>query len=324
MSGLPEALATERTGEIEVEAARCQICGGEPGHQVAAGRDYEYRTSTSTFTFVACRDCGHVFLHPRPTTRMAAAIYPAHYYTVSGSHRSASLSLLGRIKDRVLVRRLRHVLPSVPRGGRVLEIGAGDGALLLALRGVRPDLRLHAVDLRFAPARRRTLEEHGIACIEGLLEDAPLPLSCDLIVMNQLIEHLWDLDGGLRKIAAALRTGGVVSLATPNLDGYDRAWFGASTWGGYHFPRHLNLFTADSLAEFLRRHGLRTVARASLAAPLIWLATCQNAAGRRGWRLRWFLTEANLPLLSLFTVFDLLMTVAGRSTSNQQMVAARA
>ena len=322
MSG-SSALRTALAGEIELEAVRCVVCGGLPGAAVAAGCDYEYLTSPATFTFVACRDCGHVFLHPRPTRGMAAAIYPAHYYTVSGSHRSASLSLLGRIKDRVVLRRLRHVLPSLRQGGRVLEIGAGDGALLLALRATRPDADLHALDLRFAPEHRAALERQSVRCIEGLLEDARLPSDCDLIIMNQLIEHLWDLEGGMRKVAAALRPAGLVSVATPNLDGYDRRWFGASSWGGYHFPRHLNLFTGDSLAGFLQRHGLRAVGRSSLAAPLIWLATCQNVAGRRGWRLRWFLRESNLPLLSVFTLFDLAMAAAGRATSNQQLVAAR-
>jgi len=58
-------------------------------------------------------------------------------------------------------------------------------------------------------------------------------------------------------------------------------------------------------------------------APLIWLATSQNIAGRYGVRARWFLTESNLPLLATFTTLDLLMSALGRPTSNQQVIAVR-
>jgi SAM-dependent methyltransferase len=254
---------------------------------------------------------------------MASVIYPSNYYTVSGTHQSASLSVLGRIKDRILVRRLAHVLPLLPPSGRVLEIGAGDGSLLAALRKARPDARLFALDLRFAPARATALEAMGIECIEALLEHSSLPSGCDLVIMNQLIEHLWELDGGLQKISGAVRTGGLISIATPNLDGYDRNWFSRTAWGGYHFPRHLNLFTPASLGRLLARYGFRAVSHANLAAPLIWLATAQNIAGARGVRGRWFLTESNLPLLTVFTALDLFMATLGRSTSNQQIVAIR-
>ena len=317
------AIERETQTDIEVEETRCAVCGGQPEGIVASGYDYEYHTSRARFSFVQCRECDHVFLNPRPTTRMAGAIYPAHYYTVSGAHRSASLSLLGRIKDRVLVRRLGHVLPTLPSGGRVLEIGAGDGSLLVALRTARPDASLYALDLRFAPERASILRSHGIECIEGLLEDAALPQDCDLVIMNQLIEHLWDLAGGLRKIARAVKPGGRLSIATPNLEGYDRKLFGKSVWGGYHFPRHLNLFTRGSLGKLLERFGFQPAASIDLAAPLIWLATCQNLAERRGLRIRWFLTESNLPLLAAFTAADLAMAALGRQTSNQQLVAVR-
>lgn len=314
----------ESSASVEVETTACAVCGATASTPVATGRDYEYRSSRDTFTFVECASCAHVFLNPRPTSRMASVIYPANYYTVSGAHQSAFLSVLGRIKDRVLVRRLRNVLGFLPESGTVMEIGAGDGSLLLALRRARPDISIYALDLRFAPDRARLLEAAGVVCIEGLLEDSTLPPGCDLVIMNQLIEHLWALDDGLRKLTDAVRVGGRVSISTPNLRGYDRRWFSRSAWGGYHIPRHLNLFTPESLGKLLARHGFRVVSHTDLAAPLIWLATAQNIAGRYGIAGRWFLTESNLPLLAAFTAMDMLMASAGQATSNQQVVAERA
>jgi 2-polyprenyl-3-methyl-5-hydroxy-6-metoxy-1,4-benzoquinol methylase len=308
---------------VAVEATACALCGGTAATPIASGRDYEYYSSPDTFTFVQCAGCAHVFLNPRPTTQTASVIYPSNYYTVSGVHQSAFLSVLGRIKDRILIHRLANVLASLPFSGQVLEIGTGDGSLLVALRRARPGLRLCGVDLRFTPARVKALEAIGIECIEGLVEDCTLPSGCDLVIMNQVVEHLWNLDAGLRKVSGAMRVGGLVSIATPNLHGYDRRWFSRTAWGGYHFPRHLNLFTPESLGRLLARYGLRAVSHANLAAPLVWLATSQNIAGTFGVRGRWLLTESNLPLLAAFTAVDLFMSGLGRSTSNQQLVAIR-
>ena len=74
---------------VDVEDAACVLCGGTAAAPIASGKDYEYRTSPRTFTFVRCDRCGHIFLNPRPTSASATAIYPTTYYTLRALARAA-------------------------------------------------------------------------------------------------------------------------------------------------------------------------------------------------------------------------------------------
>jgi 2-polyprenyl-3-methyl-5-hydroxy-6-metoxy-1,4-benzoquinol methylase len=180
------------------------------------------------------------------------------------------------------------------------------------------------LDLQLAPTTRAALEAAGIGVMETPLEAARFTERFDMAIMNQMIEHLWDARGALASLHAALRPGGVLSISTPNLDGWDRRLFADGTWGGYHFPRHLNLFTAASLARLLADCGFETVTTRNLAAPLVWVASLHNALAARGHgAARWF-RDSNLAVLAAATALDLTLARCGLATSNQQAVARRA
>ena len=58
--------------------------------------------------------------------------------------------------------------------------------------------------MQIAPHHREDLHRLRIDTIEATFESAELSEPFDLIVMNQLIEHLWDVRGCVERAAAAL------------------------------------------------------------------------------------------------------------------------
>lgn len=68
--------------------------------------------------------------------------------------------------------------PSLPRGGRVLVVGAGTGIELVALKSARPDLHLHGVDpsrQMLDLAKRRVAEAAAVAAEPDRTAPSPNP-----------------------------------------------------------------------------------------------------------------------------------------------------
>ncbi len=74
------------------------------------------------------------------------------------------------------------------------------------------------------------------------------------------MEHFHDPGAAVRRCLALLRPGGVLWIATPNIDSLGHERFGAD-WFGLDPPRHLVLFTPRALERLLREVGFGDVRR---------------------------------------------------------------
>jgi len=312
--------------EVALETVSCVICGSAESSPVAAGFDYEYWTTLQEFRFVACAGCGHVYLNPRPVPRHAGRIYPSDYYTLRGRHSGNGSRLIARLKNVVVRRRLAYFAELLKGPCRVLDIGCGDCALLLSLKGAYPHVELAGIDLAVPASARKACADRGITLTLAPVEGASLPDDrYDLIIMNQVIEHLWDPTAVLTRLHACLRDGGHLSIETPNAAGYDRRCFVDGAWGGYYFLRHMNLFTFESLARLLVRTGFDVVLQRSLVAPIVWAFSLKALAAptpskANAWLAK-FLSDRNPLCLGAFTLVDRLAIATGRTTSNQKTLA---
>ena len=305
------------------EPTECILCGSTDCTVEAEGEDYVYRGSNQTVTAVRCTGCGHIYLNPRPTVDGIGVLYPETYASFSGRYTDQN-GFLSRVKERVMINRFRVLLDEVPKGGAYLDLGCGDGQLLEAVKRARPDIEVHGLDWKFVPALRAKLESSGIILHESTLDDAALPeRQFDLVTMNQLIEHVWNPRSCLVTVARSLSSSGKLIIATPNTDGYDRKFFRRKTWGGYYFPRHLNLFNKTSLAALAEQSGLTVIKSANLLAPVVWCYSLKAIAVLRfpRWRrLHKFCDIQNVPMLAFFAGLDAIASAAGAETSNQILI----
>ncbi|MBI5578838.1 MAG: class I SAM-dependent methyltransferase [Deltaproteobacteria bacterium] len=306
---------------IELEETACLFCGPGETRPAASGYDYEYGVSDQHFCFVECRRCGHFFLKPRPRPSEAVRIYPQNYYTLEGRH---TRWWLAEIKQRITANRLAFFTDRLDQGCDVFEVGCGDCSLLLGLQARFPRSTFAGIDLNLSATARKACRSKGIRLRQGSIEAAELEAGrYDLIIMNQLLEHLWEPVWVLKKLRVAMKSDGCLSIETPNLAGYDRRFFAQGIWGGYYFPRHLNLFSAESLGRLLQGCGFEIVLKKNLLAPIIWTFSlhARFAPSRAPSARARFFSDRNPICLGLFSAVDLLALLGGATTSNQKIIA---
>jgi SAM-dependent methyltransferase len=305
----------------------CPLCGHGAYDVVAGGYDYESLTCTNHWLFVECERCRHIWLNPRPAVSTLATIYPPDYYAYRYRDEINAVALSA--KDRIDSRKLAGLLKSLDRApSSFLDVGCGDGRFLelMAQRGVARE-RCYGLELDenvVAQVRSR-----GFSAYAERIEDATeIPdASLDLATMFHVLEHVEDPVACVQQLVRWLAPGGVLAIETPNVDSLDRRLFRGTWWGGYHIPRHWNLFSPEGLSSVLGEAGLEVVETRFQTGHSFWMWSVHHRLryGRHPRRrlARWFNPFKGLPFLAAFTAFDLLRARLGFRTSAMLMVARR-
>jgi SAM-dependent methyltransferase len=142
-------------------------------------------------------------------------------------------------------------------GARILDFGCGAGRLVAA--GLDAGLNMAGADVFYGGSKaREEVERAGsLGTVIHELVDGRMGFadaSFDLVVSNQVLEHVEDLDAVLREIHRVLKPGGVVLSIFPSRDVFREGHIGIPF--AHWFPK-------DSAARFyytwaLRRLGLGT------------------------------------------------------------------
>jgi SAM-dependent methyltransferase len=183
---------------------------------------------------------------------------------------------------------------------------------------------LHGLEISeaAATAARRKGYEVQIATVET----ADLrPDFYDLIVLQQVIEHVHEPRAVVARLRDALRPGGRLVLETPNLGSWDHALFRRGYWEGYHPPRHFNLWTPDGMRRMLNEAGFSRVTFSRRIKPVHWTLSLQNwaIATRKPAALIGFFDLRNPLLLALFGAVDVVQLALFSKASDIQYVATK-
>ncbi len=114
--------------------------------------------------------------------------------------------------------RIRNFLSAAQPFQTVLDIGAGQGDDLMLARGVNATAALHAVEVH--PAYAERLAGKGVQVHALNIERDRLPFadgSVDVVVANQLLEHVKELFWIFHEISRVLPVGGKLIIGVPNL-----------------------------------------------------------------------------------------------------------
>lgn len=226
-----------------VRRMACPLCGGA---QWTPRRRFDHRR------IVACRTCALVFASEYEVVELDRW-YRRKYPDSADDPKIGQWLRENAPVYRSLARQLLGLLESP---ARVLDVGAGSGGFLLALREADPSLELHAVES--CPAAR----EHLRRVLPGLQMPANEAealaggvVQYDCVVLLQCLEHVADPLLVCRHAAGVLAPGGHLLITVPNRFSYEVLVGPAPRSQCYGNPTHLQFFDACTLRKILGRAG---------------------------------------------------------------------
>lgn len=242
-----------KSPRVRLDATRnhipCNLCGSSQRQPYCPGNG---------LGLVRCQNCGLVYVSPRPDPNELYALYGETYFhndesgVVGYSNYIADEANIRRTAARRLKRLSRWIQP-----GRMLDVGCAVGFFLDEARrqGWQPeglDVSNFAVDYARThfdlPARAGSFTGMEFA-----------PESFDLVTMWDVIEHVPDPKAYIQRAAAVLRPGGLLALATPDIESLP-ARLAGKRWVGYKLSEeHVYYFSRRTLAKMLEEAGFEVV-----------------------------------------------------------------
>ncbi len=260
---------------IRAGTIACPICGASESSFVRTVRD---PWSWEDFRVHRCTSCTGMFLADPPVPERIAAYYSNLFGELMHGEPNW---LFRRLRGVALARDVAGLLRRLPPRARILELGAGDGALCrhLADRGYRVEARdLFDPNTWRSPGipYRKANLNGGFLEADDLVCGGEMP---DAIVMRHVLEHLREPS----EILSLFHSAGIpyVLVVVPNVNSPFARWFGEYCWY-WDPPRHLLFFNADSLDRLARRCGYRIAKQRTYGIDEIVTSTFRWALIRTG------------------------------------------
>ena len=138
------------------------------------------------------------------------------------------------------------------RGGRLLEIGSGMGHLVAQLED---SFETVGIDLNHWAVKQSKEVVDKTDLQTASAEELPFAdNSFDVIIIKHIVEHLPNPEKAIAEIGRVTAPGGVLILATPNLDSLLKPWKGEK-WIGYQDPTHISLHPPAAWLNWIEKSG---------------------------------------------------------------------
>lgn len=268
----------------------CPVCGHAQRELLHADlTDRVFNVAPGSWALYRCTACESAYLDPRPNPATIGLAY-ADYYTHTAEDAPEALpknplvrQLHAWVNDYINARyglarapasfggrwlvplvpsfrakadtKMRHLPKPPPEGGRLLDVGFGNGGFLkLAV-----EMGWQAEGIDFDPKAVEVAKARGlnVRCASAADLSAQHE-QFDIITLSHVIEHVHDPITLLNDLYRLLKPGGVLWLETPNIKSLGAERFGEN-WRGLEIPRHLVLLNSKSLKNSLENVGFKNI-----------------------------------------------------------------
>lgn len=240
--------------KVELEHINCDFCGSDRYTCLFEARDYRFGRA-ERYNVVLCKQCGLIYINPRPNTESISNLYRADYTS------DDKTLILPQIETRKIKRILKKIWHRIngqyhdevitKAEGRVLDVGCGSGNLLLPLK--QRGSEVYGVETN--PKLAKACNELGLNVFCGTLEEANHSNGFfDTVILSQVVEHFPSPKNSLKEIRRILKPGGRLYIYCPNVGSYLSKLFG-KYWHGWHIPFHFYAFNKDTIKSIAKEAG---------------------------------------------------------------------
>lgn len=228
---------------------KCLLCG-----ETSSSSYYDYGAPDKIKVYNRiCNNCGLVFQSPRLEYAELKEYYSSYIQITQPEIADIPIS----IEEHILAisrLRLKFIKQFLKDDYKILDIGCSFGAMLKVLKdesGFNLNLKGVNPEASFALFGR---EKYGLDIRIGMFEEQNFePLSFDLIILDNVLEHFDNPRKSIKDIYTLLAEDGRLFIATNNLD--EPHGF---LWQNF-FPDHTVTFSSDTLKSLLEAEGFNVI-----------------------------------------------------------------
>lgn len=265
----------------------CHICGCNDCEAVFQVTDNNQGVP-GKWRILVCAECGLGVLDPMPGNPEIASYYLDNFYASDGRRFNPSVEKFRGIVAGLRGKALRRLMP---KGGKLLDFGAGSGHFGSAM--AKAGWNVTSIDLATHVNDQEGV--HFTMLGDRTYLDFP-DASFDAVTLWYVIEHLRNPRLVLKDLKRVLKPGGILLLAQQNFESYQSRFF-KECWLILDPPRHLYQFSPKNLIHLIEQEGFHSmdVKNASLEmGPFTILQSSLNLIlGNRNYLFR-FLKHRNL------------------------------
>jgi SAM-dependent methyltransferase len=268
---LQDAWQRQDSALAAARAGRCFLCGGAEGRVVWRENGHEARACPCGLTYVwppapgptpepTATPAEH---GPDPTLDPTVDVHGERFYRLSASFKAGWL-------------RGRHA------GGRLLEVGCGEGWFLAAVRA----LGYEVAGIEPQAERARRTAARGIPVQTTFLETAPRPeRGYDVVYHCDLLGHFAEPVAALDRMRAMLAPGGLLFFEVGLLGGLGPSWFRRIREVG--LPHHRWFYSLAAVRRLLGYAGLELIGMQRFGLVPMLALTCAERALAPSLRSLW-------------------------------------
>lgn len=263
----------------------CPICKSQ-GNILYKGLTDRLYGAPGKWNFMECVDksCGVIWLNPMPAEedlKYAYSNYYTHMPDTDAVRSNKSMTWLEKINNEYIrqkfginvqkfrliyfvldfiyylhplkrtVMDLNDIYLGQQKQGKLLDIGCGRGDFLLRMQ----ELGWNVKGVDFDEKALKIARQKELDVFHYNSNELKFPENTfDLIMLNNVFEHIYNPNDMFTEIFNILKTGGNLVIITPNKKSLSHRLF-KENWRGLEPPRHLQIMTSESLNKFLLDKG---------------------------------------------------------------------